>query len=303
MIKLTQEQYEEFQSVVEWETASPLPDGRLLGDAEKRGCLVPSPDHRIEKLAQRFGSDLDSILELGPCEGYFTVQLAKLCKRLVSVEARPKNIVCTMIRAFLYELRNVEIQLKDVRELDDSFGRFDVLFHSGVLYHLANPVEHLFQIRHLSDRIYLETHYLSDDDVRFPRADIHYQGKCYRAVQWTELDLKDVWAGLQSTSRILYLDSLMELLRDVGFGSPEIVTQANLAFAPRVGILAERSEEARQNQSDEAEIEVLKRELAAARKEIAELRSAELELSQIRSQEEKSLVSRAWQKARRALRV
>lgn len=253
MIRLTAEQYEEFQNVLEWETASPLPDGRLLGNAEKRGCLIPASDVRVETISKQYGQ-LDSILEFGPCEGYFTVQLAKICNRLTSLELRPKNIVATLTRLFLHEINNVDLQLFDVRNLDANFGHFDLLFHCGVLYHLSNPVEHLYQIAPLADRLYLETHYLTNDDQRYERADITYQGQTYPALKWSENDLSDVWAGAQRTSQFLYGDSLLQLLQDIGYSSLKVAFHANFDFAPRVGIFAERKDGINlQQEQDEAQ--------------------------------------------------
>ena len=240
MRSLTSEQLAELQQIFPWETATPLRDGRILGDAERRGCFIPSPDRRIDALREQFGDRHGSILELGPCEGYFTVQLAPLCESLIAVEARPKNVVATLIRLYLHGLNNVDLQLKDVREIDDDFGRFDVFYHAGVLYHLEDPVDHLFRVRHLSNQVYLETHFLADDDPRFQRSDIHYRGKAYRAYVWQELNLDDVWAGMQSTSRILHVDALLELLQDLGFAQIKIVSQVDLPFCPRVGLLTWR---------------------------------------------------------------
>lgn len=295
---------QEFHQLIEWETASPLPDGRLLGNARKRGCVIPSPSSRIEAIINQWGDSFDTILELGPCEGYFTVQLARLCQHLLSLELRPKNIICTLIRLFLHDIHHVELRLQDVRDLDEGLGRFDLLFHSGVLYHLENPVEHLFRIRNLSDRMYLETHYLSEDDPRFQRADIHHNGKCYKAGQWQEMDLEDIWAGAQPLSRILYLDSLLEALQDIGFEDVKIIDQADLPFAPRARLLAERRAQppcARR----EADGEVLQRELTRAQAEISRLRSLEAQLQSLQQQLELAkrpgVPRRAWRAMRRML--
>lgn len=278
MIALTEQQFQDFQNVVEWETATPLPDGRILGAPEKRGCLVPANDFRVAAVAERFAAADKTILELGPCEGYFTVQLARICRHLTAIELRPKNLVCTMIRLFLHAVRNCELHLGDVRDLDTAFGRFDILFHAGVFYHLDDPVGHLFKVRSLAPRLLLDTHYVADGDNRFQAADLRHDGKTYRAVGWHETGWQDIWAGAQPTSRLLYLDSLMELLQDAGFDRVEVVTNQPLAFAPRVVLLAEQTgtqSPGRETVSVNvlaAQVALLESELASARREVVRLR-------------------------------
>ncbi len=96
------------------------------------------------------------VLELGCCIGSKTKIIAKLCKEVVALEGRETNLkVC-----FKLKLPNVYYYLFNVEKLTfDSFGKFDIIFHSGVLYHLTNPVEHLKNIFKISNCIILDTHY------------------------------------------------------------------------------------------------------------------------------------------------
>jgi hypothetical protein len=42
-------------------------------------------------------------------------------------------------------------------------GRYDLLFASGVLYHMVSPVEFLRLVADKTDRLFLWTHYVPDD--------------------------------------------------------------------------------------------------------------------------------------------
>ena len=45
MIKLSEPQYQEIQNALKWDMAERLPDGRVLGCAEKMGWVKDGPDH------------------------------------------------------------------------------------------------------------------------------------------------------------------------------------------------------------------------------------------------------------------
>lgn len=241
MIALTDEQLGDFQQCLDWQTGMRLSDGRVLGVPGKRGNINPGTDLRVQTVAERLRPANKRILEVGCCEGIHTVQLSALCGQVVALEVRPRNICCALARLFVHGVRNVELMLKDVRELDDAFGRFDIVFHVGVLYHLSNPVEHIFRIRDLADDMILDTHFC-DDTTSFERSDITYQGKLYRShVYRGEKGWRDAFSGLEPSSRWLHRDSLLELLDDAGFDSVEVIRQRIERNGPRICLLARRT--------------------------------------------------------------
>src|SRR5437870_4494772 len=138
MIALTDQQLEDFQEALDWKTGMKLPDGRVLGIPGKRGTEEGS-DFRIRALVERWQPADKTILEIGCCEGNHTVQLAKICKNVVALDVRPKNIACALVRLFVHDSHNVQLMLRDVRELDERFGRCYIGFHVGVLYQLPAP--------------------------------------------------------------------------------------------------------------------------------------------------------------------
>jgi hypothetical protein len=152
---------------------------------------------------------------------------------------RPKNIVCTLTRLFVHEIQNVTVKLADVRFLDAKQGHFDVLFHVGVLYHLMDPVEHLFAIRDLAESLVLDTH-VTLADTTFARDDIHYGGKTYRAHLYREGGWADVFSGVEPASRWLDQGALVEVLHDAGYASVEVVGERLERNGPRVCIVAHR---------------------------------------------------------------
>jgi SAM-dependent methyltransferase len=94
----------------------------------------------------------DRVLELGPYNGYDTVKLAQHAKRVVCLEGREENI-----RRTLKTLEKCHCEAEviggDLETFDlSSLGKFDVVWASGVLYHMPNPVELIAQIAQVTSR-------------------------------------------------------------------------------------------------------------------------------------------------------
>jgi tRNA (mo5U34)-methyltransferase len=241
MIPLTDLELQGFQTALDWKTGLQLPDGRLLGVAGKRGKVSVGVDPRVQLVADRLQPRHKHILELGCCEGIHTVQLARICRHVTALEVRPSNIACALVRLFVHDVHNATVKLWDVRDLDESFGRFEILFHVGVLYHLIDPVEHLFRIRELANELVLDTH-VCLDDTRFPRADVTYDGRTYRAHLYEgESGWFERFSGLEPNSRWLHRDALLQVLRDAGFATADLVDERIERNGPRVTLLARRT--------------------------------------------------------------
>jgi SAM-dependent methyltransferase len=240
VIPLSDRQLDDLQQALAWETGFRLPDGRVLGVAGKRGAVSEGRDFRVQLLADRGVLAGKRVLELGCAEGIHTVQLGELAEEVVAVEVRPKNIACALVRLFVHEVENARLVLEDVRDVDDGFGSFDVVFHVGVLYHLPDPVEHLFRISGMADVLLLDTHYETDATKR-PRADLTREGKSYQAYLYREGGWRDAFSGVEDTSRWLERESLLELVQDVGFDQVEIVSDRIERNGSRITMLATRS--------------------------------------------------------------
>jgi hypothetical protein len=237
VIALSDKQLSDFQEVLPWSTAMRLPDGRVLGNPGKRGTVSELHDFRVNLLAERFGEGRISVLELGSHEGIHTVRLARIAREVVAIEVRPQNVVCALARLFVHDVHNARLLLGDVRELTPDIGRFDVLFHVGVLYHLDNPVEHLHRVAPLAETLLLDTHY-GVPGGRLPRFDVEWEGARYEAYRYDEGGWRDPFSGVASTSAWLGKDALLEALRDTGFVDIEIVDDRSERNGERLTLLA-----------------------------------------------------------------
>jgi len=240
MIALSDQQLQDFTDAVNWEIGERLPDGRVLGSPEKRNVLFQGAPYSVALVEDRFHSKNKTILELGAGEGIHTAHLAKVCKQITAVEVRPKNVVCALVRLCLHDVSNAKVVVKDVRDLDEKLGHFDILYHFGLLYHLDNPVEHFYQVSKMADDLLLNTCYCTDQTT-FQRSDIDYNGKCYKAFVYQEYGWGDVWSGVDPISRWLHKDSLIGLLHDLGYGAVEIVSDYIDKSHNRMTVVAKRS--------------------------------------------------------------
>jgi len=243
MIPLTDRDLQDFQEALDWKTGMELPDGRILGVAGKRGKVSKANDSRVALVANLIDPRQGTVLEVGCCEGIHTVQLAAVAKHVTALDVRAKNVLCTLARLFVHDIHNVTVRLHDARQLSSASEHFDVLFHVGVLYHLMDPVEHLFAVRDLADNLVLDTH-VTHDDTNFPRDDIHYQGQTYRAHVYREGGWADVFSGVEPASRWLHQDALVQVLRDAGYASVDVVGERLERNGPRVCIVARRKAQA-----------------------------------------------------------
>jgi len=243
--RLTDSQLKDFHELLDWRAGYPLPDGRYLGfseDGEKDGhWKAPAGlEDRVQELLAHSNLKNKTILELGSCEGVMTVQLASLCRKVVAIEVRPRNIAAALIRGFLHGVTNCELRMADVRYIDGRIGKFDILFHSGLLYHLDNPIDHLFKVRDVSDFLFLDTHYGVDDQPHLEPTTLAFAGEVYDAYFYKEYGWADKFSGVEEHSIWLSRESLLRALNNVGFRQIKIVSEFQTARGPRIHIVAKR---------------------------------------------------------------
>lgn len=247
MIELNDRQYRDFQEGLRWNIGTLLPDGRILGKLPEDGGIAVTADvgndARITDLFRRTDTENKRILELGCFEAHHTVSIAALCKEVVAVEVRPANIINALVRLYVHGVSNVRIVMKDVREIDTTFGKFDILFHAGILYHLENPVEHFYRIAGIAPVLLLDTQFCYDD-TQYERSDIIFNGRTYRAHLWKESGWEEPLSGLDSYSRWLHKDALIQLLQDTGYTDIEETCIIDMPVGPRIAIMAKHNSKA-----------------------------------------------------------
>jgi len=161
---------------------------------------------------ERFRDQLPgwTVLEPGPYNGRHTKILAQHARKVVCVEPRYEN--CRLVNALA--LPNVRVIHGDARDMADRIVG-ECVFHSGVLYHLNLPSEHLRSLTRVAPRLWLNAHHSGERS------------------QWKNEPTHHPRAGLSSWSLWLSRVELLDALSDAGWDW-EIVDEHDEENGPRI---------------------------------------------------------------------
>lgn len=118
-------------------------------------------DGRIKWLLDQSGGIAGkAVLELGPLEGAHTYMLSKAgAANILSVESNSKAFLKCLIVQNALKFK-AEFLYGDFRPmLAKRDKRFDLVLASGVLYHMTDPVSLLEDMSHVTDSMFIWTHY------------------------------------------------------------------------------------------------------------------------------------------------
>jgi len=221
--------------IFEGQWSSQLPD--KYGLVTRPGLARLFEDDRVVWTEQTLGKFSDwKILELGPLEGGHSYMFQnKGAKKVISIEANSRAFLkCLCIKEIL-ELDKVEFKLGDfVAYLENDDSKYDLVFASGVLYHMEEPIQLLKLISEVSDRLFIWTHYYDQEvisnreDLRrkfSPLSSFEYDGVSYEystqayqdSLEWTGF-----CGGSKPTSKWLTRDSIMRALEQYGYNDIQI---------------------------------------------------------------------------------
>ncbi|HEX7377043.1 MAG TPA: methyltransferase domain-containing protein, partial [Pirellulales bacterium] len=194
--------------------------GRLIGGGNREFSVR---DNRVEAMLARLSIAGLRVLEPACFEGHLTVALCAAGARVTAFDARPVSVVKAFARclAFGYYPR---LLLHDARRIAE-LGAFDLVFHSGLFYHLADPIEHLRGLAAVAPRIVLDTHTAFPALARDVLAG--YEGQWHDEGGWTE-----PLSGVEDRSFWLTKESLFRLFADCGFAH-ETLLDDEYADGPR----------------------------------------------------------------------
>jgi hypothetical protein len=162
----------------EYVTSAPSPQNAVDIFAGEWSSQVPGAsagpiplfaDDRVQwALDQLGGVTGASVLELGPLEGGHTYMLSQAgASSVLAVESQTRAYLKCLIAKELVGMPSARFVLGDfmayLRECDE---RFDLVFASGVLYHMRNPVETIGLTARAASRLFLWTHYHDEEIVR-----------------------------------------------------------------------------------------------------------------------------------------
>lgn len=153
------------------------------------------------------------ILELGALEGGHTIGLARLpgVESVLGVEGRAASLARARLAQQLFGIENIELIPGNLEEmLLAELGQFDVIFCSGLLYHLPEPWRLVEQFAAVAPGVFLWTHCSTE-----ALADTFAQG--YKGRRQTEGGEAEALSGLSPDSFWPTLGSLLSMFTQNGF--------------------------------------------------------------------------------------
>jgi len=209
-----EQQLRDINSIGKWWTEQTDETGRIIGsNDEQHGPAMWKVEglawkvalmHSKVKLAGK------RVLELGCLDGANTLSLCAVGADVTAMDIRPSCLVKAMLRcvAFGFSPRFLLGDIRSLRNLSD----FDLLVHAGVLYHLADPVSHVFGLVRYGIPVIVDTNLSQQPDDVLQGYSGHWQ---------TEGGWDSEVSGAEPRSFWLAQDSLERLMADAGFTATE----------------------------------------------------------------------------------
>src|SRR6266404_1368795 len=189
-----------------------------INGADYGGGISAVGDLRVEQFF-RFAPEAATILELGSLEGAHSFILAQHpgVQRVVALEGREANLRKARFVQELLQVGNVEFARTNLEHAElASFGRFDAVFCSGLLYHLPKPWKLIGQLPAAASRLFIWTQYAAETEA-------HDVGHGLRGKIHGEGGPAEPLSGLSPTATWLTLDSLRGVLGASGYTKIEII--------------------------------------------------------------------------------
>jgi SAM-dependent methyltransferase len=238
----------------EWASCLPAPYREL-----KAGCNLLFEDPRVAWALEQLGGCQDQVvLELGPLEGGHSYLLEQAgAASVLAIEANTRAYLKCLIVKEILGLRRVRFLCGDFTAFLETVQQtFDLIFASGVLYHMRDPVGLLVKLARHTDRIYLWTHYYDADVIsglphlkaKFTaHEEAEVQGFKYtlhRHEYGEDLHNKNFYGGSAGFSNWLERQDIVGALRHFGFSeisTSNLEEEKNHSHGPCFSVAAERS--------------------------------------------------------------
>ena len=198
----------------DWQCHSLLSNGQFVGKSLPGMYEKAFNDKTIiEKINNLIDLSDKTCLEVACCEGLYTLILCDYCKSVDATDARPENVQKTIHRLFFHKKYAKVYELK----CENINNYYDIIYHSGVFYHLINPIEHLFKLRNFCNYLYLETHYENDVKkcIKFKFDKKFYYIK--KKSNNLKKNKRSAFYGIYDYEILLYKKSLFDLITNCKF--------------------------------------------------------------------------------------
>jgi 2-polyprenyl-3-methyl-5-hydroxy-6-metoxy-1,4-benzoquinol methylase len=211
----------------EWTFDIPLPFGIWTkGNLKEPHARLKRIVQIVSDLSRRPLSDC-RILDLGCLDGIFSIEFAQQGASTIGVEIRDANIKKAIFCKEVLNLHNLEFRQDDVRNISlESYGKFDFIICSGILYHLPalDAIKLIDTMFEMVERVVvIDTHVALSPKEQLIYNNDQYWGVTYREhsddATAEEKAKKLLSSADNSTSFWFTRPSLVNLLTKTGFSS------------------------------------------------------------------------------------
>ena len=214
--------------------------------------VPPVDDIRTQLVVDACGGTLAgrTVVDLGCLEGGFTLAFAQRgAARVLGIEARELSVQRCELARTLLGVDNAEFVVADIKDELSRHDPFDVVFATGILYHVADPAGFLRTMRSACDHVALvDTHVARVDEASHdcsPMVTRESGGSTYSGRMFPEYppDVSDAakeamaWAAYSDADAFWPLEEdLVRMMRDAGFAVIEKIDVAGDGNLPRWGV-------------------------------------------------------------------
>ena len=228
-------------------------DLSTINPAWRGGPISLAGDDRVALAARALGhaGRLDGmrVLELGPLEAIHTYQLGELgARQTVSIETNIEAYLKCLVMKEALGIKAAQFLLGDfTRYLAQTDERFDLVFCSGVLYHMQDPLALIRDMARVSNRCFIWTHYYDPQNCPAgPRERVAATrdgfAASYFRLDYPDRDRPTFWGGNRPSSSWMARSDILKALTHFGFDRVEILTEEpQHPYGACFSVAAERS--------------------------------------------------------------
>lgn len=221
---LSNEDLDRYNRKYSWVSGTRDARGRVLGNPKR---VMEIPERRVTLAHEALSLRGKTVTEFGCLEGGHTVALCALASKVVAIDARKENVDKTALRCKLYGV-SAEVRQVDVEK--ETPAASDVFFHSGVLYHLEDPVSHLMRISAVAKELFLDTHHAKATSESY-KAAVNGQVYGFKRAQ----EISHPRSGMGSFARWIPLDTILNTL-GWAYKDVKVLRNEKEPAGPRVSI-------------------------------------------------------------------
>lgn len=174
-----------------------------------------------------------SVLECGPLEGGHTYSLEKAGAEVTAVEGNVEAYLKCLVVKEAMGLSSRFLLGSFIPLLEAKLQRYDMVFASGVLYHMSDPLRLLKAVAESTDRAYFWTHYHDPSDpFRRVGEAVSSQGVSatyYRVGNLGRVENERWWGGLEDSACWMSRNEILAACRHFGYSRVETLADAPYA--------------------------------------------------------------------------